>query len=336
MDNGESINTKPITMKDLMGKANKLNNDTKQKLTVALALVILCIFFSLSSEYFFNIDNFTTIAIQTAITAITAYGMTYVIISKAVDLSIGSTLALSTVIVAMMLNAGAPLPVAIVVTMLSGCMIGAINGVFVSKMKLPPFVATLGSQMAIRGFVMVVTDARPVYITGNKSFQMIFQGKLFGIPLPVVYLVVFGIISSFILRKMVVGRQIFAVGSNEEAARLSGIKTDNIRIFAYLFSGLMAAIAGIIMTARINSGQPTIGVAYEANAIAAAVIGGASMAGGHGSISGTILGAFIMSVLMSGLNLLNVSQNWQLFATGLVMIFAVYLDKIRRERGTKK
>jgi ribose transport system permease protein len=135
---------------------------------------------------------------------------------------------------------------------------------------------------------------------------------------------------------MVIGRQIFAVGSNEEAARLSGIKTDNIRIFAYMFSGLMAAIAGIIMTARINSGQPTIGVAYEANAIAAAVIGGASMAGGHGSISGTILGAFIMSVLMSGLNLLNVSQNWQLFATGLVMIFAVYLDKIRRERGTKK
>lgn len=328
MVKGESIN-----IQTFVEKSKKMNNDTVQKLTVALALLILCVFFSITSEYFFSLDNFTTIAIQTAITAITAYGMTYVIISKAVDLSIGSTLALSTVLVAMMLNAGIPSFFAIIITLVVGSSIGSLNGVFVSKMKLPPFVATLGAQMAIRGMVMVITDARPVYIDGNEQFKMIFQGKLFGIPLPVVYLVVFGLISSFILRKMVVGRQIFAVGSNEEAARLSGIKTDNIRIFAYAFSGLMASIAGIIMTARINSGQPTIGVAYEANAIAAAVIGGASMSGGHGSISGTILGAFVMSVLMSGLNLLNVSQNWQLFATGLVMIFAVYLDKVRREKA---
>lgn len=327
---------KILKLNHITSITRKFNNDTLQKLTVALALLLLSVFFSLTSDYFFKLDNFTTIAIQTAITAITAYGMTYVIISKAVDLSIGSTLAFSTVIVAMMLNAGVPLGIAIIITMMAGSFIGIMNGIFVSKMKLPPFVATLGSQMAIRGMVLVITDARPIYITGSKSFQLIFQGKLLGIPLPIVYLVVFGIISSFILRKMVIGRQIFAVGSNEEAARLSGIRTDNIRIFAYLFSGLMASIAGIIMTARINSGQPTIGVAYEANAIAAAVIGGASMAGGHGSISGTILGAFIMSVLMSGLNLLNVSQNWQLFATGLVMIFAVYLDKVRRERGSEK
>lgn len=328
MDKVERVNLKSLT-----AKSKKMNNDTVQKLTVALALFILCVFFSVTSEYFFSLDNFTTIAIQTAITAITAYGMTYVIISKAVDLSIGSTLALSTVLVAMMLNTGIPAGLAIMITLLVGGLIGSLNGVFVSKMKLPPFVATLGAQMAIRGMVMVITDARPVYIDGNEGFKLIFQGSLFGVPLPVVYLVVFGILSSFILRKMVVGRQIFAVGSNEEAARLSGIKTDNIRIFAYMFSGLMAAVAGIIMTARINSGQPTIGVAYEANAIAAAVIGGASMGGGHGSISGTILGAFVMSVLMSGLNLLNVSQNWQLFATGLVMIFAVYLDKVRREKA---
>ena len=327
------VKAESINIQTFVEKSKKMNNDTVQKLTVALALLILCVFFSVTSEYFFSLDNFTTIAIQTAITAITAYGMTYVIISKAVDLSIGSTLALSTVLVAMMLNAGIPAFLAIIITLMVGSSIGSLNGVFVSKMKLPPFVATLGAQMAIRGMVMVITDARPVYINGNDQFKMIFQGKLFGIPLPVVYLVVFGLISSFILRKMVVGRQIFAVGSNEEAARLSGIKTDRIRIFAYAFSGLMASIAGIIMTARINSGQPTIGVAYEANAIAAAVIGGASMSGGHGSISGTILGAFVMSVLMSGLNLLNVSQNWQLFATGLVMIFAVYLDKVRREKA---
>lgn len=320
----------------LTSKKLRFSNDMLQKMTVAFALLLLCIFFSVTSEYFFNVDNFITIAIQTSITAITAYGMTYVIISKAVDLSIGSTLALATVLLALMINAGVPLGIAVIITLAVGGAVGSLNGVFVSKMKLPPFVATLGAQMAIRGMVMVITDARPVYITKSKTFQLIFQGKLFGLPLPVVYLIGFGLIASFILRKMVVGRQIFAVGSNEEAARLSGIKTDRIRIFAYTFSGLMAATAGVIMTARVNSGQPTIGVAYEANAIAAAVIGGASMSGGHGSISGTILGAFIMSVLMSGLNLLNVSQNWQLFATGLVMIFAVYLDKVRRERGMKK
>lgn len=319
----------------LTKRKRKMDNDLSQRLSVALALVLLCVFFSFGNDYFFDIDNFLTIAIQTAITAITAYGMTFVIISRAVDLSIGSILAFSTVTVAMLLNAGVPLLFAIIIVMIAGAVFGALNGIFVSKMGLPPFIATLGAQMAIRGLTMVITDSRPIYITGNDSFRMIFQGKIFGLawlPLPVVYLIVLGLLSSFILRKTVIGRQIFAVGSNEEAARLSGIKTAKIRIFAYLYSGLMASIAGVVLTARVNSGQPTIGVAYEASAIAAAVIGGASMGGGHGSISGTILGAFIMTTLMNGLNLMNVSQNWQMFATGLVVIFSVYLDMVRRDR----
>lgn len=312
-----------------------LSHDALQRLTAAAVLLIMCVFFSFVSPYFFNLDNFITIAMQTAITGITAYGMTAVIISQAVDLSLGSNIAFSSVITALLLVHNVPIPLAIVAAIIAGSMIGCCNGFMVSKMHLPPFVATLGMQMAIRGLALIITDARSVYLDNVPSFTKISLNKVGGIiPYPVVYLAILGIISAFILRKTVIGRNIFAVGSNEEAARLSGIKTSRIRIFAYMFSGMMAAIAGVIMTARVNSGQPTIGVGYEANAIAAAVIGGASMSGGHGSISGTIIGAFIMGVLMNGLNLMSVSQNWQTFATGLVVIFAVYLDKMRREKNT--
>jgi ribose transport system permease protein len=211
---------------------------------------------------------------------------------------------------------------------------GMVNGILISKMKLPAFIATLGMQMVLRGLALVVTDARPVYLDNAPQFKQIAQAKLFNtIPFPVLYMIVLGFGAAFLLRKTVIGRNVFAVGSNEESARLSGIDTEKVRIFAFMFSGLMAAIAGLILTSRVNSGQPTIAVGYEANAIAASVIGGASMRGGHGSISGAILGAFILGVLMNGLNLLNVSQNWQVFASGFVVIFAVYLDKVRTSRN---
>ena len=177
---------------------------------------------------------------------------------------------------------------------------------------------------------MIVTDAKPVYVQNVPTFKMLAQYRLFNmIPLPVIYMIILAILASFLLRKTVIGRHIFAVGSNEEAARLSGIRILQVRMFAYAFSGLMAAAAGVILASRVTSGQPGIAVGYEANAVASAVIGGASMRGGHGTISGSILGAFILGVLMNGLNLLNVNQNWQTFATGLVVILAVWVDKMR-------
>lgn len=208
----------------------------------------------------------------------------------------------------------------------------------VAKMKLPPFIATLGAQMALRGLAMAITDAKPVYIQQVPDFKMLAQYRLFDvIPLPVIYMLVLGVLAAFILRKTVIGRNVYAVGSNEEAARLSGINITKIRLFAYIISGVMAAVAGIIMTSRVNSGQPSIAVGYEANAVAASVIGGASMRGGHGTVSGAILGAFVLGVLMNGLNLLNISQNWQMFATGIVVVIAVYFDKLRtmREQQSK-
>ena len=313
-----------------METSKKNNSELWQKLTAPLALVVMIIFFSISSPYFLRIDNIMTIALQTAITAITAYGMTYVIVSGCVDLSIGSTIALSGVLTALMLQKGFPIAIAIIITLFVGIIVGSFNGFMVAKMKLPPFIATLDAQMAIRGMAMIVTDAKPVYVQNVPTFKMLAQYRLFNmIPLPVIYMIILAILASFLLRKTVIGRHIFAVGSNEEAARLSGIRILQVRMFAYAFSGLMAAAAGVILASRVTSGQPGIAVGYEANAVASAVIGGASMRGGHGTISGSILGAFILGVLMNGLNLLNVNQNWQTFATGLVVILAVWVDKMR-------
>ena len=310
-----------------------MNNDTKQKLTVSLALIAMMVIFTVASPYFLKVDNIMTIALQTAITSITGYGLTFVLISSAVDLSVGSNIAFTGVMCAMLIQAHVPLWLVIPITLLIGGCVGTLNAIMVAKMQMPPFIATLGAQMALRGLSMAITNAKPVYVEVLPNFKQLAQYRLFGvIPLPVVYMLILAVIASFLLKKTVIGRNVYAVGSNEEAAKLSGINIVKIRVFAYMFSGIMAAVAGIIMTSRVNSGQPSIAVGYEANAVAAAVIGGTSMRGGHGSISGTILGAFILGVLMNGLNLMNISQNWQMFATGIVVIFAVYFDKLRSMR----
>lgn len=322
----------------------KINDDQMQRLTGLIVIIVMMIFFSIgsialySNQVFFTLDNMMNIALQTSVTAISAYGMTFVIISQAVDLSMGSNIAVVSVIVAMMICADIPLVICILVGCAIGGLVGIINGFTVSKMNLPPFIATLGMQMALRGFALVITNATSIYLSSESGqeelFGQISKFKIAGVvPLPVVYIVVLGIFSSFVLKKTVLGRYVFAVGSNEDAAKLSGINTSRIRMFAYFYCGVMTAIAAIVLTARVNSGQPTIGSGYEANAIAAAVIGGASMTGGHGSISGTIIGAFIMGILMNGLNIIGVSTNWQTLATGLIVIGAVYLDKLRREKS---
>lgn len=313
----------------ITSKRDRKNGFT-QRITIVVSLAVMIVFFSFASPYFLQVDNFMTIALQTAITAITSYGLTFVIISGANDISIGSSIALTGVTLALMISGGWPVWLSIILTLLVGAFIGILNGLMVAKMKLPPFIKTLGSQMALRGLAMIISDAKPVYIQNVPNFRYLAQYRLFDlIPLPVIYMIVLCLIMSFILQKTVIGRNVFAVGSNEEAARLSGIRVTKVRIFAYMLSGLMAAAAGIIMCSRVISGQPGIATGYEGNAIAAAVIGGCSMRGGQGSVFGSIVGAFILGVLMNGLNLLNVSLNWQTFATGLVVIVAVWIDKMR-------
>ncbi|NLF27633.1 MAG: ABC transporter permease [Clostridiales bacterium] len=277
-----------------------------------------------------------TIALQSSITMICAFGMTYDIIAGAIDLSLGSTVALSGCITTIILRVNVPLPLAILGGLSVGFVVGFVNGTLVSRFKIPPFITTLAAQMYIRGIAMVITNAQSIFVKTTDSFKKLASTYVFDfVPLPVVFMIAVAVIASFILKKTVIGRQIYAVGSNEEAARLSGINIVKIRVVAYICSSVCACIAGIIFAARVNSGQPTVGVGYEGSAVASAVIGGASMSGGHGTIAGTMLGAFVMAVLMNGLNLLNVSQNWQNVATGVVLILAVLIDRMRSQRTSK-
>ena len=300
-------------------------------LTIFVIFVIMCAFMAVVSPAFIKITNVLSTARSFSAIAIAGIGVSMIIITGGIDLSLGSVYGLAGVVSALAITAwGVPLIPALGLGIAAGCVVGALNGLMVVYLKLPPFIATLGAQMALRGLAYIMTDSKPVYIQNVPAFKLLAQHRLFGVvPLPVLYTIALAFVAAFLLRRTVIGRNVFAVGSNEEAARLSGISVAKIRIFAYLFSGVMAAVAGIIMSSRVTSGQPNIAIGYEANAVASAVIGGASMRGGHGSIAGSILGAFILGVLINGLNLMNVSQNWQTFAIGVIMVLAVWIDKLR-------
>ncbi|WP_260330258.1 ABC transporter permease [Clostridium chauvoei] len=311
----------------------KDNKDLIQKMAAGLSLLVMCIFFSIATPYFLEFDNIITIALQTSVIGIMAMGVTFVIVTSGIDLSLGAVIALSGVSAGICVNRGMGVVVSVIIALVIGILFGALNGFLIGKLKLPPFISTLGAMMVARGLTLILTDAKPVYFDAAPQFAEISQGKLFGlIPYPVIYLILIAIISSFILKKTLIGRYTYAIGSNEEAARLSGINIFKTKMFVYSYCGLMCAIAGIVMAARINSGQPTAGQGYELDAIAAVVIGGTSLSGGEGSIVGTFIGAFIMGVLKNGLNLMNVSQNWQMLAIGVVVIGAVYMDMLRKKR----
>ena len=299
----------------------KINKALLMRLAPLFSLVLLVLFFSFSSPFFFNTENIMTIALQTAVIGIMAIGVTFVIITAGIDLSLGSVVAFSGVAVGIAAGFGMPLPVCILAGVLAGGLCGYVNAFLVTKMTIPPFIATLG----------LMTDGRAIYFSDYPQFKLLAQGRLFDVlPYPVFYLVIVALIAMWILKKTVMGRYIYAVGSNETAAHLSGIKVQRVKIFVYALCGLLTGVAGVILASRLNSGQPTVGVGYELEAIAAVVIGGTSLMGGVGTIGGTIIGAFIMSVLKNGLNLMGVSQFWQMVAMGVVVVAAVYLDTLRK------
>jgi ribose transport system permease protein rbsC len=306
-------------------------NKIMQQLVTFASLIIMIIFFSITSSQFFSITNFMTIALQTAIIGIIAIGMTFVIITGGIDLSVGSIVAFSGVIMGMAMKAGIPTILAIILGLVSGVVCGIINGLLVSKANLPPFITTLGLMMITRGLVLAITNGIPV--SGlNDGFDKLSGGTVFGIPNPVIYLIIITAIFSFVLKKTVIGKYTYAVGSNEAASKLSGVNVDKVKLFVYGLSGFLCAISGILLASRLISAQPTEGTGYEMDAVAAVVIGGASLMGGSGSILGTILGAFIMSTLKNGLNMLNVSGFWQQFAIGVVVLVAVYIDSLKNKK----
>ena len=300
-----------------------------QIMSILSGLLVMMLVFSMNTQYFFTSNNLLTIALQTSMIAIIALGQTFVLITAGIDLSIGSIIAISGVVSAMSMKAGVPLEFAIILGLLSGVLVGLINGVLIAHGDLPPFVVTLGSMSVVKGVALLITGGIPV--TGlEKSFNVIGNSKMLGVPIPVLITIILTIIFGFILSKTKLGTEIFAVGSNLEAAKYSGINTKKIIVTVYVFSGFLAAIAGIIMASRIASGQPTAGTGYELYSVAAAVIGGVSLAGGEGLLIGTLIGALIIGVLRNGLNLLSVSAFVQEIMIGIVIIVAVFADRIKR------
>lgn len=321
---------KASTREFLLSKNNPVINFGKENLGILIGLLILCILLTFFSPVFLTKNNILNVLRQVATNLYIACAMTIVIILGGIDLSVGSTIALSGVITGGLIAfQGLPLPVAVIAGLLSGVLVGAFNGLLISKTTIPPFIVTLSTMNIARGAAYVYTGGQPIRVMSD-SFNFIGSGYVGDIPMPIIYLVIIVIISILIMSKSKLGRHIYAVGGNPVAARFSGIKNSRVLFFAYLFSGIMSAIAGIVLASRMFSGQPTAGQGAEMDAIAAVVLGGTSMSGGVGKIGGTVIGALIIGVLSNGLNLLGINSFWQYIVKGVVILIAVYVDFLKK------
>ena len=329
------------TSKETQGQKGKLlSADARQKLLAFASLIGLMAFFSFASPSFMQIDNIMGILQSTAVNGVLAIACTFIIITAGIDLAVGTLMTFCAVMTGVVLVYWElPFVLGIVAAILTGALIGAINGTMIAKMKIPPFIATLGMMMLLKGLSLVVSGTKPIYFSDVEQFGIISQESLIGyfipsMPIPNAVLILFlvAILGAFILNKTILGTYTFALGSNEEAVRLSGVNVDRWKIIVYSFAGALCGIAGLMIASRLNSAQPALGPGYELDAIAAVVIGGTSLAGGVGTILGTIIGAFIISVLTNGLRILSVAQEWQTVVTGVIIILAVYADNLRKKR----
>ena len=327
--------------------AIKISPVSFHKLSAILTLVALVIAFSFGNDAFLTINNGLTVLLQTSVIGLLGIGLTLVIITGGIDLSVGSVLALSGVVTGLSIKAGLPVGPAMGLGIIAGAACGAFNGFVITKMRITPFVATLGMMLIARGLALQLTGAAPISRLG-ETFGTLGNGSLFrivedtgglfpkvvfpGIPYPVILLAIVACAAAYLLNRRQTGRHIYATGSNEEAARLSGVLVDRTKIFAYTLSGALAGLAGNVLMSRLVTVQPNEGVMYELDAIAAAVIGGASLMGGVGNISGTMIGAFIIGVLRNGLNMAGVSAFIQQIVIGFIVILAVFVDQIRNRR----
>ncbi len=295
-----------------------------------IALIFLVVVISVISPDFRTVNNFLSLLRQSAINGLIAFGMTCIILTGGIDLSVGSVLALTSIICAHIIKIGIPAPLAMLIALIFGIILGTISGLMVTKSRLQPFIATLITMTGYRGLTMILSGGRPISRLGdNLLLNQIGKGSFLGIPIPVWILVIFFAIFLFILKKTVLGRQIYATGSNSKAAELAGINTNNIKLIVYAVSGFMASISGLILVSRLGSAQPTLGSGYELDAIAAVALGGTSMTGGRGKITGTLIGILIIAVLNNGLNIIGVSSYYQDVVKALVIFLAVISDRNR-------
>lgn len=299
------------------------------KYGTVISLFTLIIIVSIINPKFLTMYNILNIFRQVSIIGLIAFGMTFVIITGGIDLSVGATLGLTSMIMGLLIVKGTAGIAAILIALILGVIFGGINGVLVSRVKLQPFIATLSTMTMYRGITMIISNGIPAMELTRKSPLLNFfsQGTIFKIPFPMILFILFLLILLVVLQNTIFGRSVYALGGNEEAARLSSIPVTKTKTMVYVISGLMSALAGIILTSRLSSAQPTAGMGFELDAIAAVVIGGTSLSGGKGKLFGTFLGVLIIGVLNNGLNIIGVSAFYQQFIKGLVILLAVILDR---------
>lgn len=322
----------------MAAKETRRSGGAHQKLLAFASLIVLVLGFSLANGDFFQVDNILSILQAASVNGVLAVGVTLIIITGGIDLSIGTMMTFCAVITGVVLTwMGAPLLVGVLTALATGAVCGLISGTLVAKAKIPPFIATLGMMLVLKGLSLIVTGTKPIYFNNTDGYADISTGSLVGEVLPqfpvpngVLILFVVAAIVAWILGRTILGRYTFALGSNEEAVRLSGVNVDRWKIAIYALAGSICGIAGLLISSRLNSAQPSLGQGYELDAIAAVVIGGTSLSGGRGTILGTVIGALIMAVLTNGLRVMSVAPEWQTVVTGTIIIVAVFADQLRK------
>ena len=301
------------------------------ELTTVIALIILMAVITIINSNFLTANNLLNLLLQVTSNALIAFGMTFVILTGGIDLSVGSILALSSALTAGLLGSGMPVTLAILISLILGCILGMMNGLLISYGKLAPFIVTLATMTIFRGATLVYTNGNPITkgLSDTFLFQFLGQGYIVGIPFPVIIMFIVFIVLYVLLHKTAFGKSVYAIGGNEKAAYISGVKLNKVKIIIYSISGIMASISGLIITSRLSSAQPTAGASYEMDAIAAVVLGGTSLSGGKGRILGTLIGALISGVLNNGLNIIGVSAFWQQVVKGVVILIAVLIDRFK-------
>ncbi len=301
------------------------------ELTTVIALIILMAVITIINSNFLTANNLLNLLLQVTSNALIAFGMTFVILTGGIDLSVGSILALSSALTAGLLGSGMPVTLAILISLILGCILGMMNGLLISYGKLAPFIVTLATMTIFRGATLVYTNGNPITkgLSDTFLFQFLGQGYIVGIPFPVIIMFIVFIVLYVLLHKTAFGKSVYAIGGDEKAAYISGVKLNKVKIIIYSISGIMASISGLIITSRLSSAQPTAGASYEMDAIAAVVLGGTSLSGGKGRILGTLIGALIIGVLNNGLNIIGVSAFWQQVVKGVVILIAVLIDRFK-------
>lgn len=329
------------TAVDQIRPGQRGGSGARHKLLAFSGLVALLIVFSLASPNFLQTQNIITILQATSVNGVLAIAATLVIITGGIDLSVGTLMTFCAVIAGVLITyLGLPVGIGVPGAILAGALGGLVSGILIARFQIPPFIATLGMMLVYKGLALAISGAKPIYFTGTPGFNAIATGSIIGavipgLPIPNGVLILFlvAVLASLVLTRTVLGRFIFALGSNQEALRLSGVDIERWKLAVYALAGGICGIAGILIASRINSAQPAIGQGYELDAIAAVVIGGTSLAGGRGTMLGTMIGALIISVVANGLRILSVPQEWQIVVTGLIIILAVYTDSLRQRNA---